>query len=267
MTCIAAQLTDLRHLRQMLPASLIWLIAAVSPAPQAAKAVSLPAKEVLSYTAEWRLMKAGRIRLEVEVPAGERSSGWQTRLQLESAGLVSAIYKVDNLYTSSLSEDLCAVSSLLNAHEGSRRRETRVTFDRERKIASYLERDLVKDAVVLEKEIDIPGCVHDVVGGLAYLRTLRVEPGQSIQVPMSDGKKSVSAQVNSLRREQLKINNKVYKTVCFEAMLFNGVLYRRQGRLFVWLTDDERRLPVQIQARIKFPIGTITLQLEREEST
>jgi hypothetical protein len=33
------------------------------------------------------------------------------------------------------------------------------------------------------------------------------------------------------------------------------------------VTDDARRLPVQIQVQMSFPIGTVTLQLEKEEHT
>jgi len=35
--------------------------------------------------------------------------------------------------------------------------------------------------------------------------------------------------------------------------------------VFIWLTDDSRRLPVQIRLRMVFPIGTVTLQLQKEE--
>jgi hypothetical protein len=51
----------------------------------------------------------------------------------------------------------------------------------------------------------------------------------------------------------------------YEAHLFNDVLYRRKGRLFVWLTDDEKRLPVQIRVRLSFPVGTISFELEKAE--
>ena len=47
--------------------------------------------------------------------------------------------------------------------------------------------------------------------------------------------------------------------------LLNGVIYPRKGRVFVWLTDDARRLPVQIRLRMQFPIGTVTLRLQKEE--
>jgi hypothetical protein len=109
--------------------------------------------------------------------------------------------------------------------------------------------------------------VYDVPGGLYYLRTLQLEPGQSIQMPVSDGKKSVMARVEAQQREEVKTPAGTYKTVRYEVFLFNNVLYRRSGHLHLWVTDDARRVPVQIRARMQFTIGTITLQLEKEERT
>jgi hypothetical protein len=42
-------------------------------------------------------------------------------------------------------------------------------------------------------------------------------------------------------------------------------LYKRPAHLEIWLSDDRRRLPVQIRVRMPFTIGTITLQLEKHE--
>jgi hypothetical protein len=84
---------------------------------------------------------------------------------------------------------------------------------------------------------------------------------------VSDGKKTVSAKVEVQEREQIKVPAGMFKTIRCEAFLFNGNLYRRPGHLYVWLTDDARKLPVRIQVRLHFTIGTITLQLEKEERT
>jgi hypothetical protein len=43
------------------------------------------------------------------------------------------------------------------------------------------------------------------------------------------------------------------------------VVYPRKGRVFVWLSDDTKRIPVQIRLRMAFPVGTVTLQLEKAE--
>jgi hypothetical protein len=107
--------------------------------------------------------------------------------------------------------------------------------------------------------------VYDVVGALFQLRTLRLEPGQSAQVPVSDGKKAAMARVEAQQRETVETPSGTYRTIRYEAFLFNDVLYQRSAHLYVWLTDDARKLPVQIRVRMPVAIGTITLQLEKED--
>ena len=71
--------------------------------------------------------------------------------------------------------------------------------------------------------------------------------------------------IEAQERETIRTPAGVFTTIRHEAMLFNGVIFRRKARLFVWLTDDTRRLPVQIRVQMPFYIGTVTLQLEKEE--
>lgn len=225
---------------------------------------TLPAHEVLHYDIEWRLITAGKARVEFQSLPAPRS-GWQANLHIESVGLVSKLFKVEDDYVSNLSPALCAQTSQITSHEGSRQRETKITFDAAEHKASYLERDRIKNTVILSKEIEIPPCVHDVVGGLFLLRTLNLDLNQSIQEPVSDGKKSISARIEAQERETVKTPLGSFKTIRYEVHLFNGSLYQRSGRLFVWLTDDARRIPVQIRARLQFTTGTITLQLAKRE--
>jgi len=228
---------------------------------------ALPARETLHYAVEWRLVTAGKARLVWTATPHHSQPGWQADLHLESTGLVSKLFKVNNDYVSNLESDLCASGSYLRAEEGNRRKETRVTFNRETHKAEYLETDLAQNKTVASHEIDIPACVHDVLGGLYSLRTLNLQPGQSTQVAISDGKKSVMARVEAQQREDVKTPAGAFKTIRYEAFLFNDVLYRRYGHLYIWLTDDARKLPVQLRVRLQFAIGTITLQLDKEEKT
>ncbi|HWB85141.1 MAG TPA: DUF3108 domain-containing protein [Bryobacteraceae bacterium] len=238
---------------------LLILLCAPSVFPQSSSSI-LPEKETLDYSIEWRLITAGKATLQF---TGGHDP--QVNLHVESIGLVSKLFKVLDAYSASLNQSLCTQSILLTSHEGRRSRETKVTYNSETHKADYLERDTAKDSVVLSKEIEIPACVHDVVGGLYYLRTLNIEPGHSIEIPVSDGKKSVMAKVDALQREEVKTDAGTFKTVRYEIGLFNDVLYRRSAHLYVWLTDDHRKLPVQIRVRMQFTIGTITLQLDKYE--
>jgi hypothetical protein len=226
-----------------------------------AQNAALPAHEAFTYGIEWRLITAGRVRIERQ----QARNSAQINFRMESAGMVSKLFKVADDYSANFNQDGCVESTTFLSEEGSRRRDTRILFDVRRHKASYTERDRNKNIVLQSHEIDTQPCVRDVAGALFYLRTLNLEPGHSVNVAVSDGKKSVVAKVEAQQREDVKTHEGVFHTIRYEAYLFNGVLYRRAAHLNIWLTDDARRLPVQIRVRMQFAIGTISLQLEKHE--
>jgi hypothetical protein len=242
---------------------------AVAP-PTAHPEAMLPrtGHEVLDYEIEWRLIPAGTAKLTFDniarpsTPAGSAAS--EIRLHIESSGLVSRLFRVEDDYTSSLGQNVCAQSTFLVAHEGNRNKETRVLFDTPNRKATWIEKDFVKNATNTQA-VEIPPCVHDVLGGLMVLRNLHLEPGKTVQVPLSDGKKFVRAKVEAQRREDVKTASGTFRTILYEVFLFDNVLYKRSGHLHVWLSDDDRRLPVQLRVRLQFTIGTITFRLVKEE--
>jgi hypothetical protein len=244
-----------------LPPLMLLLFLAPAASPQDG---SVPGKQTLSYSIEWRLITAGKARIDW-TPLPGRNAGFEARAHVESVGLVSKLFKVEDDYTATYNQAQCVQSIHMNAHEGVRQRETRVTFDTDSRKASYVERDSLKNTTLLAKETETPGCVHDVVGGLFFLRTLNLEPGQAVQIPVSDGKRAVMARVEAQQREEVKTPAGTFKTIRYELFLFNNVLYQRSAHLNVWVSDDARKIPVQIRVRLQFTIGTITLLLDKTE--
>lgn len=224
----------------------------------AAGALGAQTAESFSYQVEWRLVNAGRTDLSL----ARGPAGYKGQLKLFSTGLVSRLFKVNDIYDVDGTAELCAQRARLQAEEGSRKRDTNVRWvDRK---SFYKEVDLLKKETVLEKELDTPGCVHDVVGALAKLRTLTsLQPGQATTLPISDGKKMVMARVEAQERETVSTKLGRFPAIRYEAFLFNDILFKRNARLFVWISDDARRLPVQVQVRMRIHIGTVTFTLDR----
>jgi hypothetical protein len=249
--------------------SLVAGATAASPqdAPRNAPPGAGPGRETLDYGIEWRLIPAGTAKLTWASMPGTGLAGGtasEIRLHLESAGLVSRLFRVTDDYTAALGQNFCAQNTFLSAHEGNRNKETRVVFDTQSRRARYQEKDLNKNATV-SHDAEIPSCVHDVIGGLLVLRNLKLEPGKTAQIPLSDGKKFVQARVESQGREEIKTTLGTFKTIRYEVFLFDNVLFKRSGHLHIWLTDDDWRLPVQLQVRLQITIGTITFRLEKQE--
>jgi hypothetical protein len=71
-------------------------------------------------------------------------------------------------------------------------------------------------------------------------------------------KNPVVIEVVKRERMELPDGSKVQCLVLHPVIDTKG-LFSKRSDTRVWLTDDERRLPVQI--RSKFPFGTITLRL------
>jgi len=224
-----------------------------------------PSRETISYTIEWRLIYAGNAKLTLEPKPAANKTDWESKLHLESGGLVSKLYKLSDDYTVNMENQFCADTTDFNSLERNRHHETTVSYDHARGKASYVERDLLKNSVYKTAETAIPACVSDIIGSLYKLRSLNLEPGQSTQVSISDGKKTISARVEAQQREKIQIKAGTFNTIRYEAFVFNGVLYSRKAELMVWLSDDARRVPVQIRARMGFPIGSITFEMEKEE--
>lgn len=236
----------------------------ISPGFNPAGQSEPPGREALTYEIEWRLISAGTARLTWEPAPRASATPSELRLHLESTGLVSRLFHVDDDYTAKVGQNICAQSTFLVAHEGSRNKETRVTYDAPNRKALYVEKDLIRNTSVTH-DVEIPSCVHDVIGAMLVLRTIRLDPGKTVQIPISDGKKFVQARIDSVRREDLSTPLGPRKTIRYEAFLFDNILFKRSGHLHIWLTDDANRTPVQLQVRLQFAIGTITFKLAKEE--
>lgn len=246
-------------------AKAILVVSIAASLTQGENTGNLPERETLHYGIEWRLINAGIAKLTLHQNPAPQNPGGTARLDLESAGLVAKLYKITDKYRTSYEGGFCATDSHLDAQEGKRHRETTVKFDQSAKKASYLEKDLHKNTVVKQTEVAIPECVKDILGSLYVLRNSKLQPGQSGTVRISDGKKAPEVKVEAQEWEEITTKAGKFKTIRYEAHLFNGVLYERSARAHIWISQDEKRLPVQIKLKLSLAVGTITIQLEKEE--
>lgn len=234
-----------------------------APADQSShKPAQFPCPEKLSYRVEWRLVTAG----EVSVQMSRANAGnWNLNMDVQSAGLVNRLYRVEDKYRVLANQDFCALNSNLDAQEGKRHKLESMKFDAAQDKLNYEERDLLKNTSE-KQSLDVPPCTYEIAGALASLRGRDLEPGKWATVAVTNGKKIAYGKMQAQARENVTIDGKTYPTIRCEAFLFDNVLYRRKGRLFVWLSEDPLHIPVQLRFQLGFPIGTISVELEKRES-
>ncbi len=219
-----------------------------------------PAPETLSYRIEWRMVTAGEAKLELS----RVQQDWQLKLNLESAGLVNRLYRIQDDYKVTSNEKFCGVSSAFEAREGKRHVVESQQFDNAKHKATFDFHDLVRN-VQEHHEIDIAPCTHEILGALESLRQTKLELGKSTTIPIANGKKMAYARIEAQSKENISVDGKSYSTVRYEAFIFDNVVFRKKGSLLVWLTDDAAHVPVQMRFQMGFPIGNISLELEKED--
>jgi hypothetical protein len=242
---------------------LIWLslhASSLGEQNQTAITAPFPSPETLSYRIEWRMVTAGNARLQLL----RSQQDWEIKLNLESAGLVSRLYRIEDNYKVVSNDKFCGVNSWLEAQEGKRHLIEWEQFDDKTHKAISDIHDLVKN-VKEHRVIDIAPCTHEIIGALASLRLLQLEPGKWATVPISNGKKLAYAKVQSQAKENITVQGKTYMTTRYEAFIFDNVVFRKKGSLLIWMSDDAAHVPVQMRFQMGFPIGNIGLELEKAE--
>ncbi len=209
--------------------------------------------ETLRFRAEWRGVNAGMATLE----PGSKGA----KLGLVTAGFARVLYPVNDVYTVDFDDRGCAASSLMKIEEGRTRAETGITYGGSVHV-------LLKDLrTAKEQTRDFVGanCTNDILAALAKLRAQRVEPGKSVEFAIANERKLANVRVEALGRESIGTATGKQAAIRHEVHMMNGILYRRNGRLFVWLSDDPARTPLRIRVQMPFYLGTVTLELENRQ--
>jgi hypothetical protein len=101
--------------------------------------------------------------------------------------------------------------------------------------------------------------VLDPISVIYYLRTVDLSPGKVYELRLLADGKRYNVHVKVTRREILQTDTGTFKTVVVEPIM-EAAGIEREEKLYIWYTDDERRLPIRIRTDVK--VGSITATLK-----
>ncbi len=91
---------------------------------------------------------------------------------------------------------------------------------------------------------------HDVLSAFLASRRLELLPGKSVHLDIFDDGKAQRVEIRVLGRETIETALGTMNTVVIEPVLASDGLFRHRGPMRIWLSEDERRLPVRLEARV-----------------
>jgi hypothetical protein len=179
-----------------------------------------------------------------------------------SAGFVSLLYTVRDRFESSFDpRTFCTSHVVKRTEEGFRKRDTSIAFDYSKGKALLDEKNL-KTNELKHAENDIPACATDVVTALYYVGSLPLQAGSTYTFPLNDGGKTQMVELAVEAREQVKVPAGTFRTVRVQPTATTTPI-RDRGKIWIWYTDDDSRIPVQMKARMFW--GTLNFRLKRIE--
>ncbi len=211
--------------------------------------------ERFTYAISWLNITAGSAVLEVaDSPPIEGRPALRLLTSATSAPFVSKFYPVDNRVESVVDAGtLLPHRMVFRRREGKRKNDFDVTFHQSEGTITA-----TKDGVT--DKLAAPPGMHDSISCLYYFRSLpSLAPGSSQVLNVHHDKKNYKLEVRVEGIERLKGPWGEVETVRVLAIMpFQGI-FLNEGNIRVWLTNDARRVPVMMKAKVV--IGSVVASL------
>jgi hypothetical protein len=219
---------------------------------------NFPAKQTLNYAVDWRVFPAGVVAFHLEADGSMQ----RVSVTADTAGAVNLLFRVSDRFQSSFNRTTgCSEGFSKQLIEGRRQVNTDLKFNYPQNKAVFTEKNLVS-GISKHQEATIPSCVTDSLSAIFYAASQPMTIGQSFQMPLGDVMKTISVSMKVEGREEVRTPAGTFQTLRVEPTADAGVVKNR-GNIWIWYTDDERHMPVQMRARLFW--GTITFRLTSVE--
>jgi len=244
-----------------------WLLAAVAPVVADGDAatdstVSDPKStpvvvpyapgEFLLFSIDYGPVNAGEASLEVrDIVDSAGRPCYRVESKARSNRFFSAFYMVRDKVVSHIdTETLFTRYFSKRLREGDYRKNIAIRFDHEAGLARYAD----------QRELEIPAGVHDILSAFYFVRSMDLLPGTSTFINTHSSHKNYDLEVIVHERETVEVPAGTFDCYRVEPVILGEGLFQFEGKLTIWLTADERRLPVLMKTKVK--VGAIDASLK-----
>jgi hypothetical protein len=222
------------------------------PPPRAG--YSFPQRQTLTYAADWRVFPAGTAVIHFESADGRE----RIVASAYTSGAINLIFHVADSFESDFDREKgCSYDFDKQTVEGRRQVSSTLHIDYENSQAILDQKNQVNGHA---QHVVTPahGCLTDLLSGIFYPSSQPLVLGHNFVMPVADAQRTVMVTMRVEGREEIKTSLGTFKTIRVQPTADAGVVKNR-GDIWIWYTDDERHLPVQMRARLFW--GTITFRL------
>lgn len=209
--------------------------------------------EELIFDVNYGFITAGQAMMTIPRYSWQKGRKcYEVQFLVKSKPFFDNLYYVRDRYETHIdTEGLFPWKFTQRIREGGYKRDFSARFDHE-----------AQKAFTTEGEYPLPQFTQDILSAFYYMRSFdfsKMKQGQKVELKNFYKDTTYTLTVVYHRKETIEVEAGKFRTIVLEPIMEEGGLFKASGRILVWLTDDERRIPVQVDAEI--PIGSITSEL------
>jgi len=208
--------------------------------------------ERMIFSIGYGFVTAGEATIEV---VGLTSYQGHTCYELQSKAnsnrFFSSFYKVRDRITSYMDVELLYSRYFhKRLREGDYKKTVEISFDHEDEVAKYAD----------GQQYDIMSGIQDVLSAFFFVRNLDLGSGDTYSLLAHSSRKTYDLKVIVHGRETVTVAAGTFDCFVVEPVLQGEGLFKHEGKLTLYVTDDQYRVPVLIKTRV--PVGSINVELK-----
>lgn len=184
----------------------------------------------------------------------DKNTCYQFRAEARSSKSFDFIYKVRDRMDSFIDSSMFITRRFMKRlREGNYKDDKLVSYDHEIRKATMVQ------AGSDNKVTDFDTLAVDVLSSLYMLRLMKIEVGHPVHIPVHDIDKKYPLMVEIQKKETITVPAGKFDCIKVEPKLESEGIFKRKGRIWVWLTDDDRKMPVMMASEL--PFGAVKASL------
>jgi hypothetical protein len=216
--------------------------------------------EWFKFRIHYGFVNAGYATLEVKEAVLHNEKVFHLIGKGQTTGISRFFFKVDDLYESYIDEKTFVPYQFLRKiNEGG------YTKNQEGFFIPQQNKISVKDYKhKTEKTFAIPKNTQDILSAFYYLRNFatidEIKPGEYVAIDMFFDDETTKFKLKFIGRENIKTKFGTVASMIFKPYVFSGRVFKEQESVTVWISDDDNKIPLRIQADLL--VGSIKADLE-----
>lgn len=213
--------------------------------------------EKLTFDVKYGFVTAGVAVMEIQkLRKIAKRETYHVTFNVNTVSSFDPFFKVRDRYETYLdTEGLFPWRFEQHIREGSYSRDFSAFFDQRRNTAK-----------TSKGSYEIPDNVNDIVSAFYLARTFNYDTlkiGDSFYLENFFKDKIYPLNVVYLGKETITVEAGTFDCIMIEPLVVEGGLFKSEGSIIIWLTDDEAKMPVKVKSKVI--IGSIDAELTKFE--